>query len=168
MMNETRKKYCKEYLDARKNFRDYADKDDVLKGNDNIVGRIGEAIAHSFLEQQGRNPEVNENQTEPGFDITCENPNEQISVKLITSENKGGSTSKIRKPFNAFIGIEIDENNEIIYLGYISENDFDKGLQKLRRVPEPIFSRTMFNKVNLFNRFGDLYEKPALDKMNLI
>ena len=99
-MNKERKNVSLAYLKAREIFREYADQDPVLQGNDNILGRIGEAIAHSFLEHLGRKPIVNINQTNPGYDITCQDNGEQVSVKMITNENKSGSTSKIRKSFN--------------------------------------------------------------------
>lgn len=167
-MDKERKVYCREYLDARKKFRDYADKDPVLQGNDNIVGRIGEAIAHSFLEQKGRKPEVNTNQTEPGYDITCQDNGDQISVKVITSENERGSTSKIKKPFDAFIGIELANDFSVLRLAYITKKQFELGLLEMARVSEPIYSRNMFNDNNLFARFGKVYYQEELIEMELI
>jgi hypothetical protein len=57
MVNQ-RKKLCLDYLNARKAFLDLADKNEVLHGNDNIVGRIGKTIAHSFLEQLSTKPRL--------------------------------------------------------------------------------------------------------------
>lgn len=167
-MNKERKRYCREYLEARKKFRHYADSDPVLKGNDNIVGRIGEAIAHSFLEQKDRKPEVNTSQTEPGFDITCRDNGDQVSVKLITCENERGSTSKIKKPFHIFIGIELDDDFSVLRLGYITHQQFVKGLIEMQRVAEPNFSRNMFKDNNLFGRFGKVYHKEELSEMKLL
>ena len=167
-MNQKRKTYCLDYLKARKKFRDFADKDNALRGNDNIVGRVGEAIAHSFLAQLGRRPMVNENQTVAGFDITCQDNDEQISVKMITSENKLGSTSKIRMPFDAFIGIELGSDLQVKRLGYITIESFRKGLKELNRIPEPNFSRSMFNSDNLFGMYGKVYEKDDLRKFDLL
>lgn len=167
-MNIERKKYCREYLEARKKFRDYADSDPVLQGNDNIVGRIGEAIAHSFLEQKGRKPEVITNQTEPGYDIICRDNGDQISVKVITSENERGSTSKIKKPFDAFIGIELANDFSVLRLAYITKRQFEFGLLEMARVSEPNYSRNMFNDNNLFARFGKVYYQEELIEMKLI
>jgi len=112
-MNKERKNVSLAYLKARKIFREYADQDPGLQFNEKILGRIGEAIAHSFLEHLGRKPIVNINQTNPGYDITCQDNGEQVSVKMITNENKSGSTSKIRKSFNIFMGIELSQDFKI-------------------------------------------------------
>ncbi|MDT0676462.1 hypothetical protein [Autumnicola musiva] len=167
-MDEKRRKFSREYLKARKKFRDYADQDSVLQGNDNIIGRIGEAIAHSFLEQQGRIPEVILNQTEPGYDIICHDNGDKVSVKLITFENERGSTSKIKKPFDIFIGIELSNDFNVLRLAYITRKQFEFGLLKMSRVPEPNFSRNMFNINNLFPRFGKVFCQDELKDMKLL
>ena len=51
-----RKDICRDYLKARQNFLRIANEDEILKGNDNIIGRIGEFIAFQFLEQMNRHP----------------------------------------------------------------------------------------------------------------
>ena len=127
-MNNDRKKYCKDYLEARTKFRDFADNDVALRGNDNLVGRIGEAIAHSFLEQLGRNPVVEENQTKEGYDILCnEKADQRVSVKTITAENNTGGTTKINDSYDELILVEINENHKVALLGHISKKDFLKG-----------------------------------------
>lgn len=167
-MNYQRKQLCLNYLKARKAFREIGDDDEVLHGNDNIVGRIGEAIAHSFLEQQGRQPIVVKNQSNEGYDIICEPNQTQVSVKMITSENTRGSTSKIRDKWHEFIGIELDANLKVIKLGIVSKESFQKELKKRNRITEPNFSRAMLKKGGVIDVAGKVYTASELTKYNLL
>jgi hypothetical protein len=167
-MNDNRKKICLTYLKARKVFLDVANDDEVLHGNDNIVGRIGEAIAHSFLEQQGRQPKVVKNQSNAGYDIECGKGLAKVSVKLITTENKTGSTSQIKHKWDELIGIELDEHQKVIKLGVISRANFDTEQNKRGRRLEPNFSRTMLKKGGVFAVAGKVYEGEELELFNLL
>lgn len=167
-MNDKRKKICLAYLKARKEFLDFGNIDEVLHGNDNIVGRIGEAIAHSFLEQQGRQPKVLTNQTNAGYDILCGKGELRISVKMITSENKTGSTSQIKHDWDELIGIELGEHQKVIKLGVISRDNFENEQKKRGRRLEPNFSRAMLKKGGVFAVSGKVYEDVELDKFNLL
>lgn len=167
-MNSIRRKLCLNYLNARKAFLDLANEDEVLQGNDNIIGRIGEAIAHSFLEQNNRKPIIVKNQSNPGYDIICKSDNAKISVKLITSENKTGSTSKIRHEWNELIGIELDEDLKVKRLGIITRENFRKELKRRCRVSDPNFSRAMLKENGIFDIAGKLYLKEDLINFRLL
>ena len=170
-MEGQRKEYCLEYLKARKKFRDFADSDDVLQGNDNILGRIGEAIAHSFLERQDRTPIVLNNQTEEGYDIICDNDKKQrISVKTITSENKSGGTTKINDKYDELILVSINDNFEVERLGHISRDNFLKGYSKSNRYKAkiPYFRKSMLDDNGLISKYGKLYLKKDLIEYELL
>ena len=166
-MNRKRKQLCLEYLKARRAFLDTANDDDVLHGNDNIIGRIGEALAHSFLEQRGRQPTVVKHQSNPGYDILCEH-NIKVSVKMITSENKRGSSSKIHHEWDELIGIELDEDLKIKSLGIITRIAFEKEQQINKRSLTPNFSRAMFNENGVFNVAGTLFSNEVINRYNLL
>jgi hypothetical protein len=167
-MNIKRKQLCLNYLKARQEFLNVANEDEVLHGNDNIIGRIGEAIAHSFLEQMGRRPKVVKHQSNPGYDIICDSDNATISVKMITSENKTGSTSKIRHEWDELIGIELDKDLKVKRLGFITRENFKKEQKNRGRVSEPNFSRAMLKEKGVFNVAGRLYNEIELQKFNLL
>jgi hypothetical protein len=167
-MNIKRKQLCLNYLKARQEFLNVANEDEVLQGNDNIIGRIGEAIAHSFLEYQERKPIVVKNQSNPGFDIICEADGAKISVKMITSENKTGSTSKIRHKWTELIGIELDQDLKVKRLGIITRENFKIEQKRRGRVSEPNFSRAMLKENGVFNVAGRLYNEIELEKFNLL
>ncbi|WP_300024333.1 hypothetical protein [uncultured Maribacter sp.] len=167
-MNDKRKKICSAYLKAREEFLDFGNSDDVLHGNDNIVGRIGEAIAHSFLEQQGRRPIVVKNQSNAGYDIICDGGKDFISVKMITAENKWGNTSQIKHKWTELIGIELGENQKVIKLGVISRNSFEGEQKKRGRRLEPNFSRAMLKPNGVFATGGKLYEGKELEGFKLL
>ena len=69
MNNSKRKEICRNYLKARSEFLELANTDEILKGNDNIIGRIGEFIAFQFLEEKGRNPQTVLRLNNPGYDM---------------------------------------------------------------------------------------------------
>lgn len=167
-MNNQRKQLCLNYLKARKEFLEIANKDKVLHGNDNIIGRIGEAIAHSFLEKQYRQPIVVKNQSNPGYDIICEADGAKISVKMITSENYTGSTSKIRHEWNELVGIELDEDLKVKRLGIISKDNFEKEQKRRGRILEPNFSRAMLKENGIFDVAGKLYNQQELERFKLL
>jgi len=167
-MNNQRKQLCLNYLKARQVFLEVANKDEVLHGNDNIIGRIGEAIAHSFLEQMGRRPKVVEHQSNPGYDIICKPDGPKISVKMITAENKTGSTSKIKHKWDELIGIELGEDLKVKRLGIITREKFKTEQKRRGRVSEPNFSRAMLKEKGIFNLAGRLYNQQELEKYNLL
>ncbi|TLP79232.1 hypothetical protein [Maribacter sp. ACAM166] len=167
-MNDKRKEICLNYLKARKEFLDFGNSDEVLHGNDNIVGRIGEAIAHSFLEHKYRQPKVLINQTNAGYDILCAKGDPRISVKMITSENKTGSTSQIKHDWDELIGIELGEHQKVIKLGVISRANFEGEQKKRGRRLDPNFSRTMLKPNGVFAAAGKVYENEELKVFNLL
>jgi hypothetical protein len=69
-----------------------------------------------------------------GFDIECEPNKTKVSVKMITAENKRGRSSKIKHDWNELIGVEIDANFNLIRLGVIKRNNFEKELTKRKRI----------------------------------
>lgn len=167
-MNNKRKQLCLNYLKARQVFLEVANDDQVLHGNDNIIGRIGEAIAHSILEQMGRRPKIVNNQSNKGYDIVCEHDGSKISVKMITSENKNGSTSKINHKWDELIGIELGANFKVKYFGLITKDGFIEEQKRKNQSLEPCFSRAMFKENGLFALAGTLFPKEQIEKYNLI
>ena len=167
-MNDLRKQICLDYLKARKSFLSFANEDEVLHGNDNIIGRIGEAIAHSFLEQQGRQPKIVKNQSNPGFDIVCQPNNTRVSVKMITSENKTGHTSQIKHKWDELIGIELGEQLKVIKLGIISRSNFEKELEIRNQRLQPNFSRAMLKEMGVVAIAGKVFTEKELVNYKLI
>ncbi|WP_157811546.1 hypothetical protein [Lacinutrix sp. Bg11-31] len=145
-----------------------ANKDEVLHGNDNIIGRIGEAIAHSFLEQMGRRPKVVKNQSNEGYDIICEHDGSKISVKMITAENKYGRTSKINPNWDELIGVELGEDLKVINFGLITKEAFIEEQKRKDQNLEPNFSRAMFKENGIFALAGTLFPIEQIEKYNLI
>lgn len=168
-MNDKRKQLCRNYLDARSAFRKAADKDEVLQGNDNIMGRIGEAIAHSYLEQLGRNPKVEEDQTNKGFDITCGDTS-KVSVKLISSENKSGGTTKIDPDYDELILIKLDEDHKVERLGHITKKDFLQGyrVSTIYKAKDPYFRESMLDDFGLISKYGTLLTGSEIERYKLL
>ncbi|MFA5208392.1 MAG: hypothetical protein WC428_07165 [Candidatus Paceibacterota bacterium] len=155
---ENLKKLAKNYLVARKNFREAADKIPELNGNDNIIGRIGEFIALQFLKHKLKRKKVarNENMVQVGYDIIADN--KKVSVKIITSENKKGSTTPIKNPWDELIIIELGENSKINKIGFITKNRFKKAINNnFLKNKNPIASRSMLKKDRLFDIYGNIY-----------
>lgn len=168
-MNDKRKQLCLDYLNARSAFRKAADSDAVLQGNDNIIGRIGEAIAHSYLEQLGRNPKVEEDQTNKGFDITCGDKS-KVSVKLISSENNSGGTTKIDPDYDELILIKLDANHKVERLGHIVKKDFLQGyrVSAIYKAKDPYFRESMLDDFGLISKYGILLTGIEIERYKLL
>lgn len=163
-----RKEICREYLEARQTFLEIANEDDILKGNDNIIGRIGEFIAFQFLEQTNRNPIMNGNTVQKGFDIICDNVIE-VSVKMITHENKAGQTTKISEPWGELLIIILNADNKVEKIGHLTKEQFKRALINNSRWSETPYARkTMLNANGLIGIYGKVYESSELDHFSLI
>jgi len=155
---EKLKKIARDYLVARKKFRDEADKIPELFGNDNIIGRIGEFIALQFLEHELKRKRINrnENMVQVGYDIMADN--KMVSVKIITSENKKGNTTPIKDPWDELIIIELGEDSKINKIGFITKDTFKKAIKdKFLTNNNPIASRSMLKEGRLFNIYGKIF-----------
>ena len=88
------------YLEARASFIEQTKNADLLKGNDNFIGRIAEMLAilhfHNSGIQDIRRPN---SKSQKGVDLLLTEPNGKqrlISVKCITHENQSKRSSRIR------------------------------------------------------------------------
>lgn len=156
-MNNKLKKLSREYLLARKKFRDATDKDPLLSGNDNIVGRIGEFIAHQFLQHKLKRKKIikNPNPVQKGYDIIADG--QKVSVKTITGENASGRTTPIKQPWDELLLIELGKDSRLLRIGYLTSKDF-KTWPAYRIGWCPVASRSMFNKKGLIFVNGKIFE----------
>jgi len=166
MKNEEEiKKLSRDYLIARKKFRDTADSIPEIDGNDNIVGRIGEFIALQFLKYTLKKKLVfrNKNMVQAGYDIMADN--KKVSVKIITAENKKGRTTPIKEPWDELIIIELGDNSKISKIGFITKKQFKKSLTDnfLTNI-NPIASRSMLKNNKLFDIYGNIYNGKSVEK----
>lgn len=154
-MNNNLRKLSREYLQARKKFRDATDKNSLLSGNDNIVGRIGEFIAVQFLEKEFKRKNItrNQNPVERGYDIIADQ--KKVSVKTITAENSSGRTTKIKDPWDEFVLVEIGENNQVLRIGYLVKKDF---LTIYPNDQYPVAARSMFHEGHIIFQKGKIFQ----------
>lgn len=166
MKNEGKiKKLSRDYLVARKKFRDIADNIPEIDGNDNIVGRIGEFIALQFLKYTLKKKSVirNKNIVQAGYDIMADN--KKVSVKIITTENQKGRTTPIKEPWDELIVIELGDNSKINKIGFITKNQFKKALtDNFLTNKNPIASRSMLKNNRLFDVYGKIYNSKNVEK----
>lgn len=156
---EKLKKISRDYLWARKKFREIADSIPELAGNDNIIGRIGEFIALQFLRDIcGRNNVVrNKNMVEAGYDILADN--KKVSVKIITSENTKGVTTRVKNPWDELVLVELN-GAEINRIGFLKR----EALTKQKRNQNPVARRSMLNDRGIIGRYGKVYAKNEVKK----
>ncbi len=152
------RKVCRDYLVARKKFLKFANKSELLRGNDNIIGsRIGEFIAWEFLDKQKRKPKMNERANVEGHDMVCKD-GKKISVKLISPENKTGRTTRLGKNWDEFLLIILGDNYKVAKIGHITRSQFNK--DKKIRSANPYTTRSMLGEKGLFVRSrGRVYKK---------
>ena len=161
------RKLSKDYLIARNNFLKVANATELLNGNDNIMGRIGEFIALQFLEYHGRNPRKNICTSNKGFDIEC-GDGSLVSVKMITSENKTKRTSRIKEPWSELIVIKLNNLFEVDHLGILTKDQFKKALNENKNWGKrPYCKLSMLNPNGLIGKYGVIYNKESLRDMNV-
>jgi len=161
MMNFIKsKEICNSYLTARKMFLEYANNLHELNGNDNIIGRIGEFIVFQILLEEGREPELNKSRIEKGYDLICDYDtlkgikDTKVSVKVITSENKAGRTTKIKEPWHELFIIILNGDNKIEKIGRLKRSQFD--YSQLFSKSEPVASKSMFKSGGIMEKFGEI------------
>lgn len=152
----------KEYLAARARLIDIgAEYPELISGNDNIIGRIGEYFAILFLRQyKGQDPIKPDAKNEKGFDLPDrKNSNLTTQVKLITSENQYGAASPLHPPWKQFVLIDIDLSSLKAHIGFITNKQFRKSIKENHiRSEKPFVSRTMLKKEGLFGKYGEVFE----------
>lgn len=116
----------------------------------------------------GRRPKVVKQQANPGCVIICEHDNSRISVKMITSENKYGRTSKINPNWDELIGVELGDNLKVKNFGLITKEAFIEEQKRKNQSLEPSFSRAMFKENGIFVLAGTLFPIEQIEKYNLI
>lgn len=164
---EELKKIGKKYLNARAEFLEDVNKlfnehqSTELSGNDNIIGRIGEFVAFQYLKEQGCDIVKPKNlKSNPVYDFVCNNHNHKISVKTITAENEKGRTTRVKKPWDVFILVEIGSDQKVEKIGILSSKQFKNALKENpRRSMQPFASRTMLNPKGLIGEFGVIVPK---------
>lgn len=152
------KKFCRAYLSARKKFLEFANKSELLQGNDNIIGsRIGEFIAWEFLDKRKRKPKMNERANVKDYDIICKD-GIKVSVKLISPENKTGRTTRLGTTWDEFLLIILDDNYRVYKIGQITRKEFAKAREGGRIGNTPYVSRSMVGEKGLFGVYGNIYQ----------
>ncbi len=150
------KQYAVDYLLARHKFLAETEKEELLSGNDNIVGRIGEFIAVSFLTRQGRQVKKNKNKVEKGYDLETDDK-AQVSVKLITAENKSGRTTRVKNPWTEFILVTLNDKYKVDRIGHITKSEMRRAVKEMFvKSEEPMTDRRMTNENGLFDKYGRL------------
>lgn len=145
----------KNYLSARKHFLEVARKYPAeLKGNDNIIGRIGEYLAMKYLRHKKLVPKKVESNSQQGYDIICDGKR-KFSVKIITMENAIGRTVRLTEPWDEFILIELDEDYSIKRLGHLTKDSFNKALiENPTWSKNPYAKKTMLGDKGIIGRYG--------------
>lgn len=156
---------CKKYLIARKRFLEIANNEELLRGNDNIIGsRIAEFVAWQFLNERNRKPVLNQNLVQPGYDIFCGKDNKKVTVKSITNENLRGRTTQLKDGWDEFILVEFNNKYKINKIGFISRSKFGMAVKKKHYSKNPTVSRSMLNNKGLFKKYGELFSGPLVKK----
>lgn len=145
-----------EYLAARNRFLSLAARrPDLLAGNDNIVGRIGEYLAISFLTKKGRSTTKVESRSEKGHDLLIGRI--KVSVKLLTSENVKGRGMRLTDPWDELVVINLDTQSLEYHVGHLLREQFDKALTETRDWSRnPIVKKTMLGAKGLIGRYGSV------------
>lgn len=135
---------------------------DLLGGNDNMIGRIGEYIALKFLKKIGQNPKKVIGSSNPGFDLI--DGNIMTQVKCITKENINGKTVRLTKPWNQFLLIELDNDYIPERVGIINNEQFNYAIKENNTWSQnPIVKLTMLSGKGLIGKYGKVYKKEEID-----
>jgi hypothetical protein len=155
------KAMAREYLQARHQFLTSAAAHPELSGNDNIMGRIGEMVAVQFLRSQGRKVDKHKASNHAITDLVAVDDNgttRLVSVKLISAENKRGTTTPLKPGWDDFILVELQANYEVKRLGWLNIEAVQSQEQEALVESSPITNRSMLTTKGIIGRFGRVYD----------
>jgi hypothetical protein len=135
---------------------------ELIGGNDNIIGRIGEYIAMRFLQRTlGQRPKKVLHPSNPGFDLT--EGRIRTQVKVITEENQRGRSMRVRPGWDQFVLVELGAEYKPHRIGVLSVEQHQAARQGDARLSaEPFASRSMLNEGGLIGRFGAVYARDEI------
>ena len=151
---------AREYLQARHQFLTRSAAYPELAGNDNIMGRIGEMVAVQFLRNQGRKVDKHVALNHAVTDlvtIESDGTSRMVSVKLISAENKRGTTTPLKHGWDEFVLVELEANYEVKRLGWLTAEALKSGDKEALVQGDPITSRRMLDPQGLIGRFGKVF-----------
>lgn len=154
------KAVAREYLEARHQFLTNSAAYPELAGNDNIMGRIGEMVAVQFLRSQGRKIDKHAKSNHAITDLVAvedDGSKRSVSVKLISDENRGGTTTRLKSGWDEFILVELQGSYEVKRLGWLNIEDLRSQGQEALVESSPITQRTMLDAKGVVGRFGRVY-----------
>jgi hypothetical protein len=146
-----------EYLRSRNEFlRVAARHPNLLAGNDNVIGRIGEYLAISFLlRHQGRGSRKAKSLCEKGHDLL--DGKIRISVKILTNENIAGRGVRLLEPWDELLVIDFDTTSLRYRVGHILKTRFEQALlDNPGWSAQPYVKKTMLGPNGLIGRYGSI------------
>lgn len=157
------KKAIKQYWQARKNLLEIGKRyPERIGGNDNIIGRIGEFIALRFLESIGQHPEKEWHSSNPGYDL--HEGSILTQVKVITDENSNGKSMRLKKPWNQFVLIQLNEEHDAEKIGLLTEEEHKQAMRENTGWSDsPVVKLSMLGVKGLIGRYGKVYTKNEIN-----
>jgi hypothetical protein len=146
----------KSYISARKRILQIAAKyPNLLGGNDNIIGRIGEYYAILFLCNKGQSPEKTSGNNQMGYDLVDKKTMIKTQVKIIGPENRSGRNVRLKEPWDQFVLIQLNKNYEPEKIGLLLHADYLKAIREVKNMKkDPIVKKTMLGRKGLLARYG--------------
>ena len=143
-----------DYLAARNRFLAVAaEYPDLLAGNDNIIGRIGEYLAIAHLSGKGRASKKAVSKSQKGHDLLVGSI--QVSVKVLTSENKKGRGLRLTDPWDELLVLDFNTHSFEYRVGHLSRAQFNAALaENPGWSKNPIVKKTMLGIKGLIGRYG--------------
>jgi hypothetical protein len=164
IIDEEIRKNISDYVKARKHLIDMGNKyPDLFSGNDNMIGRIGEFFGLLYLKSIGQRPLKVPSKSNPGYDFIDEVTNVKTQVKVISCENKNGTSVRLVEPWDQFILFTLNDDYMIDKLGFINKIQFNRALEEeINRCANPIVNRSMNEPKGLVGKYGKVLVKPIL------
>lgn len=153
----------KRYLNARREFFSVAARNpEELGGNDNIVGRIGEYLALTYLRSVGRHPKKVASRSQQGHDLI--EGDAQISVKLISSENANGRGLRLTDPWTELILIYLDTDSLTYQVGHLTKDLFSRArIENPSWSAAPVIKKSMLSPNGLIGKYGEVVHRSFQD-----
>lgn len=157
-VHDTIQKAIRRYLKARRELINLGvQHHELIGGNDNMIGRIGEYIAIRFLETVKKQQPIKvEPSNNPGYDLKSKNYRTQ--VKVLTDENQTGKGMRLKEGWTQFVLIDLDLKTMKARIGFITRKRFEG--KALKENPgwskTPVVKRTMLGEKGLF-RYGEIH-----------
>jgi hypothetical protein len=130
---------------------------ELIGGNDNIIGRIGEYYAIKFLKRRGQLPIKALHSSTRGYDLKDTRSRVRTQVKVISTENKSGRTVRLTEPWDQLVLILLGDSYRPLKIGLLTKKQFVTARREHSNLSRnPYVKKTMLGINGIIGKYGTI------------